>query len=140
MMDVINSFAWVGANLLIAYIAVVVILFVLMYYVFFDPKATTAGSMIFRFMLSLFGVVSLVFVGIFVDPSVGRSWLAFPGDTTFWRPLLRFGIYAYMSYTITTLAVSLVMRKWFPHKVKKKSDLALVKPRHDTRDIPIIEQ
>lgn len=140
MLDVINSIAWIGANVLIAYIALLVVLFVLMYYIFFDPTATTAGRMIFRFMVSIVGVIGLVFVGIFVDPSAGRAWFEFPGDAAPWRPIFRLVIYAYVAFTITSLAVSLILRKWFPHKVKKKSDLALVKPRHDTSDIPIIGQ
>jgi hypothetical protein len=140
MLDVINTIAWVGANILIAYIATAVVLFVVMYYVFFDPKATTAGRMIFRFMLSLVGVTGLVFIGIFIDPAGSRSPFSTPHDVEVWRPLLRLTIYGYVAFTITTLAIALIMRKWFPHKVKKSSDLALVKPRHDTEEIPIIKQ
>jgi len=138
-MDVINAFAWIGANVLIAYIALIVLLFVFMYYIFFDPSATTAGKMIFRFMLSLVGVIGLVFIGIFIDPSRAHGPFQHPTDVEAWRPILRFIIYLYVAFTITALAVSLVMRKWFPHKVKKKSDLKLVKPRHDTSPIDIIE-
>lgn len=140
-MDVINTIAWVGANLLVAYIALLVILFVVMYYIFFDPKATTAGKMIFRFMLSLVGVIALIFIGTFIDPSSGNGPLGGPSETVdWWRPVVRFVVYAYVAFTITSLATALVLRKWFPDKVKKKSDLALVKPRTDTMEIPIIRQ
>lgn len=142
MTDVLNVTQWVfwvGANLLIAYIALLILLFVLMYQIFFDPKATTAGKMIFRFMLSLVGIIGLVFIGIFIDPAPSRGALTSPSDVEWWRPILRFSVYAYVAYSITMLAVALVMRKWFPHKVKKKADLELVKPRHDTTDIPIVK-
>lgn len=139
MLDVINTIAWVGANLFIAYIAILVIAFVVMYYIFFDPRATTAGKMIFRFMLSLVGVIGLVFIGIFIDPAADRSAFEYNGDAEWWRPILRFGVYGYVAFTITSLAAALVLRKWWPHKVKKKADLALVKPRHDTSDIPTIK-
>lgn len=140
-MDVFNTITWVGANLFIAYIAIVVILFVIMYYIFFDPKATTAGKMIFRFMMSLVGVILLVFIGVFIDPSAGNTPLGGPSaNVEWWRPALRFVVYGYVAWTITSLAGALVLRKWFPEKVKKKVDLDLVKPRHDTTDIPIVEK
>lgn len=140
MLDVINAIAWIGANILIAYIALVVVLFVFMYYIFFDPTATTAGKMIFRFMLSLVGVIGLVFIGIFIDPSHNRNPVGAPApDVDFWRPIVRFVVYAYVAFTITALAVALILRKWYPHRVKKRADLNLVKPRHDTNPIQIIE-
>lgn len=141
MLDVLNNITWIGANLFIAYIALVVILFVIMYYIFFDPKATTAGKMIFRFMMSLVGVIVLVFIGIFIDPSAGNGPFGNPSaHVDWWRPALRFVIYGYVAWTITSLAIALILRKWFPEKVKKKVDLDLVKVRHDTTEIPIIEK
>lgn len=138
-MDVINAIAWIGANIIVAYIALVVVLFVVMYYIFFDPGATTAGKMIFRFMLSLVGVIGLVYIGIFIDPS-RQGPFQHAEDVAEWRPIIRLVVYAYVAFTITALAITLVMRKWFPQKVKKKQDLKLVKPRHDTSEIPIIEK
>lgn len=141
MLNAINAFAWIGANFFIVYIAVVVVLFVVMYYIFFDPGATTAGKMIFRFMLSLVGVIGLVFIGIFVDPAHGRSPTGIPeGDVELWRPILRFVVYGYVAVTITFLAIALILRKWFPHKIKTKSDLKLIQPRHDTGQIPIVKK
>ena len=139
MLDVINTIAWIGSNLVLAYIAIVVILFVIMYYVFFDPKATTAGKMIFKFMLSLVGILLLVYIGVFINPA-GEGPFSGPSEyVEEWRPVLRLVVYSYVAWTVTSLALALVLRKWFPHKVKKKADLNLVKPRHDTRDIPIVE-
>lgn len=140
MMDVIhfiNSIAWVGSNVLIAYIAVTVVAFVIGYFALYDPKATTGGKLIFRFMLSLVGVILLIFVSTFIDPSNNRNWLNYPGDVAWWRPLIRFAIYSYVAFTTSSLAVLLVIRKWFPQKVKKASDLNLVRPR-STGSIPII--
>lgn len=89
-------------------------------------------------MLSLVGVIILSFLGIFVDPSSDTDWWEYPFETVdAWRPVLRLVVYAFVAYSITTLAWLLVMRKWYPHKLKKASDLTLVKPRHTT-EIPII--
>ena len=141
MLDVINTIAWIGANILLAYIALVIVLFVIMYYIFFDPKATTAGKMIFRFMLSLVGIIGIVYIGVFINPSAGDGPFSGPPERVEdWRPVLRALVYGYVAWTITSLAAALVMRKWFPHKVKKKADLELVKPRHDTTDIPIVDK
>lgn len=137
-MDVVNSIAWVAANIMVAYIAIVVVLFVVMYYVFFDPRATTSGKMIFRFMLSLVGVIGLIFVSIFLDPPIDRGPFDLTEDVDWWRPVFRLVIYCYVAYSITTLAVALVLRKWFPNRVKKNADLDPVKPRNDTTEIPII--
>jgi hypothetical protein len=126
----VNTAAWVMANLLVAYIAVVLIVFVLGYYLLFDPKATTAGRFVFRFALSLIGVIGLVVISLFVDPSVGRKWFEYPGDILDWRPLGRLVIYAYVSYTITGLAVLLGYRKWRPEYLRVAPDVHdLVKPR-----------
>lgn len=138
LLEFINSFAWVGSNILIAYIAIVVVVFVVAYYVIYDPGATTGGKFIFRFMLSLVGVIGLVFVGTFIDPAQSREWFSYPGDVASWRPLIRFAIYAYVAFTTTSLAAVLFIRRWFPHLIKKASDLTLVKPRN-TSEIKTIK-
>jgi len=137
-MDVINSIAWVGANILVAYIAVALVIFVAGYWILFDPRATTAGRFIFRFMLSLVGVILLIFVGTYVDPTHNREWMTYPNDVMEWRPIARIVGYGYVAYTITSLAILLGLRKWKPHLLKKASDLTLVKPRHPTNGVPII--
>lgn len=135
----INTFLWVGSNLLLAYVAAIIVIFVIGYYVLFDPTATTGGKMIFRFMLSLVGIIALIVFGVFVDPATDRAWMSYPEDVDVYRPFLRFAVYSYVAFTITSLAVLLVVRKWKPEWVKKASDLNLVKPRH-TSEIPVIKE
>lgn len=140
MLDIlqsINEVAWVVGNLLIAYIAIGVIVFVISYFIFFDPRATTAGKLIFRFFVSLVGIVMLIFVGTYIDPAADRMWLVLPPDVDDWRPLLRVLIYGYVAYTVTSLAILLAIRKWRPAKVHSQRDLDIVKLRN-TSEIPII--
>jgi len=137
--DVINPIAWVTANILLAYIAFALIVFVVMYYALFDPRATTGGQLIFRFMLSLVGVIVLSFLGIFIDPAPDREWFTYPGDyVEWWRPILRLCIYGFVAFTITSLAVLLVRRKWFPHNLKMAPQ-PLVVVRHETSEIQVVE-
>lgn len=126
----INSFAWVFGNMLMAYSGIVLVGFLILYYILFDPSATTGGKLVFRFMLSLAGVIFLVFLGVFIDPGPDRQWYAYPENVEDWRPLLRLVIYGYVAFAITELSRLLILRKWFPGKVRKASDLELVKPRH----------
>lgn len=127
----VNAVAWVLSNVVLAYSSVALLVFVAGYYILFDPSATTGGKFIFRFMISLVGVMALVFIGVFVDPVAGRAWFTYPGDVALWRPVTRLIIYSYIAFTITSLAVLLVVRKWHPHKLVTARDL--VKPR-DERD------
>lgn len=138
-MDVVTSILLIGTSLLMLYVTLALIVFVVGYYIFFDPKATTAGRMLFRFMVSLTGVFVLTIVNSFVFPLVYNEARGPTIWSTLWF-LLSFAIIAYVAFTITTLFVSLVLRKWFPQRVKKRSDLNLLQPRHDTTDIPIIKQ
>jgi ABC-type transport system involved in cytochrome c biogenesis permease subunit len=139
VIDTINSIAWVLANLVLAYTALALVIFVIMYYALFDPRATTGGKLIFRFMLSLVGIVGLVFVGIFVDPSMDRGWGVYPADVEPWRPVLRLIIYGYVAFTITSLAALLVRRKWRPNSLKIAPAQDLVKVRHPTTEIPVVD-
>ena len=139
VVNAINTVAWVLGNVLLAYTAFALITFLLAYYTIFDPSATTGGRLIFRFMLSLAGVIVLVFIGIFVDPSPNLEWYVFPGESIeWWRPLMRLAVYSFVAYSISSLAWLLAVRKWWPHKVKKASDINLVKVRH-TSEIPVIK-
>lgn len=133
----INTFAWVAGNILIAYTSIAIAVFVIGYYVLFDPGATTAGKFIFRFMLSLVGIIVLVFIGTYVDPSPNREWSSLPDDVQLWRPMVRLLIYGYVAFTITSLAILLGVRKWSPSHVKSAQDRDLVELRH-TKDIQII--
>lgn len=127
----VNQFAWITSNILIAYIALVLIVFTVSYIVFFDPKATTAGKFIFRFAFSLIGIVGLSFIGIFIDPSPGRAVLEFPGDVLWWRPIIRLLGYGYVAFAITGLCVLLYNRKWHPERLRTSLDNQLVKTRHE---------
>ena len=137
--EVINPIAWVLSNVVLAYTAFVLVVFVIMYYALFDPKATTGGQLIFRFMVSLVGVVGLIFLGIFVDPAPDREWFIYPADyVDAWRPLVRFVVYGYVAFTATSLSVLLIKRKWFPHMLRIAPSQELVKPRHETSEIPVV--
>lgn len=130
MIELINSIAWIGSNVLVVYDAIVLVVFVICYYIFFDPGATTAGKMIFQFMLSLVGIVGLVALGIYIDPSEARVWYEYPDDIAPWRPIIRFAIWLYIAYTITSLSASLFLRKWQPHRVSKSSDVVILRLRN----------
>lgn len=135
--DVINPIAWIAANIVLVYTAIVLLVFVVLYYALFDPRATTGGKFIFRFMLSLIGVIGLVYVGIFIDPSSNMGWFSYPQGIEDWRPLARLIIYSYVAFTATSLSVLLIKRKWFPHKLKVAPTQELVKVRHETSEIPL---
>lgn len=135
----INTLAYVIANLLVIYISIGVVAFVIGYYVLFDPSATTAGKMIFRFFLSLVGIIGLVFIGTFINPVGDTSWDTLPLGIEPWRPILRLLIYGYVAFTITSLAVLLWLRKYRPNRIKSAPDRILVKVRHDTSELPIVK-
>jgi hypothetical protein len=142
MMDsitAINTFLWVIGNLTLGYIAFALIIFVIGYFILFNPKATTGGKLIYRFFLSLVGIVGLVFIGIFIDPVKDNGWRFLPQDIEWWRPLLRVSVYGFVAYTITSLAVLLGIRKWKPHLIKSKATRDLVKVRNDTTEIPVVK-
>lgn len=139
IIDVVNGVFWIAANALLAYSAAVLVAFLIGYFILFDPGATTAGKLIFRFMMSLVGVVLLSVIGVFIDPAPGRDWWNFPtGEVELWRPALRLAVYVGVAFTITGLAKLLIYRKWFPHRLKKASDIEIIKPRH-TAEIPIVK-
>lgn len=125
----LNTFVWVGSNILIAYSALLLIIFVIFYFVVFDPRATTAGKFIFRFIVSLVGVIALAFIGSFIDPIPGRLWFQYPGDVIWWRPVVRFGVYFYVAFSITALTILLGIRKWRPSWMRTALDRELVKTR-----------
>lgn len=130
---IVNTIAWVTSNILVAYIALVLFVFVIGYYVLFDPRATTAGKFIYRFSVSLIGVIGLVFISLFVDPSMGKEWFVFPEETAIWRPIVRLVSYAYVSYSVTALTILLVLRKWWPDRLRTSRDKDLVKIRFQNK-------
>ena len=138
VLNVLNPIFWTIGNLALAYTSIALIVYLIVYFVIFDPWATTGGKLIFQFMVSLASVMALVFIGVYVDPLTDRSWFDLSPDVEWWRPALRLFIYGFVAYSITSLAWLLVMRKWFPHKLKKASDIILVETRH-TNEIPIVK-
>ena len=129
-----NSVAWVLANGIVAYILFALIVFVIGYIILFDPSATTAGRFILRFVISLVGVMSLVFIGVFIDNKPNEDWLGFPGDTIWWRPAARLLVYGLVASTITSLVVLLMKYKWWPHKIKKSRTQEFVHIRKVDKD------
>ena len=136
----LNPTLWVIANLALIYIGVLLLAFTILYPTLFDPSATTGGKMIFRFALSLSLVVAVIVVGIFIDPRHDIPWYEYPGDTIWWRPPILLGAYLYVAYTISSLVRFLWKRKFQPQKIKRIPDKELVKPRHDTGEIPTIKE
>lgn len=136
----INPTFWVVANLTLIYIGVLMLAFTILYPTLFDPSATTGGKMIFRFSLSLTMVIAVIVAGIFIDPSHDLPWYEYPGDTIWWRPTIRLGAYLYVAYTITALVRFLWKRKFHPQMIKRAPDRELVKPRHDTGEVPTIKE
>lgn len=136
----INPTFWVAANLTLIYIGVLLLAFTILYPTLFDPSATTGGKMIFRFSLSLTMVVAVIVVGIFIDPRHDLPWYTYSGDTIWWRPTIRLGAYLYVAYTITSLVRFLWKRKFHPQTLNRAPDKELVKPRHDTAEVPTIKE
>ena len=140
ILEWINPISWAAANLALIYIGVLLLAFTILYPILFDPSATTGGTTIFRFALSLSLVVAVIVVGIFIDPRHDLPWYTYSGDTIWWRPVIRLAVYLYVAYTITSLVIFLWKRKFHPQKSKRSPDKDLVKPRHDTDEVPIIKE
>lgn len=133
-----NSVIWVISNVALAYSGIALVIFIVAYYLVFDHTATTGGKILFQFMLSLVGVMFLAFVGVFINPSPDRSWIDFdPNTVDAWRPILRLIVYGFVAYAISALITLLALRKWYPHRIRKASDILSIKVRH-TAEIPII--
>lgn len=140
ILEWINPTFWVVANLALIYIGVLLLAFTILYPILFDPSATTGGTIIFRFALSLSLVVAVIVVGIFVDPRHDLSWYEYAGDIIWWRPVIRLAVYLYVAYTITSLVIFLWKRKFHPEEIKRSPDKDLVRPRHDTDEVPTIKE
>lgn len=135
-----NAFFWVAGNIVVVIITIMTLIFTILYPILFNPNLTLAGKLVFRFALSLCGIILLVYVGTWVDPSHGREWSNFPGDIVPWRPFVRFLIYCFAAYTITSLTVFIIVRKWWPHRIKNTSARNLLTPRHETGPIDVIKE
>jgi len=134
--EFVNSLMMVTGRILVGYISFAIVVFVIAYYILFDPSTTTAGKFIFRFMLSLVGVILLSFVGTFIDPLASSYVRPIPPPDVFsWSTLLRIVVYGYVAFATTSLAVLLAAYRWWPDRIKTK--MSILEPRN-TKDIPII--
>lgn len=124
-----NTVFWTITNVLVAFTMVLLVVFVIIYYALFDPRATTAGRFVFRFMLALVGVIGLSVLGIIFDPAHGRYSAYVPIDELWWRPFVRMVIYGYVAYSVTALAILVVLRKWWPHKIHTAKTRELLETR-----------
>lgn len=127
----INAVLWVSSNVLVGYITLAVYVFIIGYYALFNPRATTAGRLLFNLLVSLAFVMTLVFIGVFIDNRPDEDWLSFRGDTLWWRPSLRIMGYGFLAYAVTALIVFLAKVKWFPHLLKTSRDKELIRLRHE---------
>lgn len=126
----INIIAWQVSNGLITYISIALVIFVVGYYVLFDPKATTVGRYLFRFVLSLVLVIGLSIVTLYFGPSSQNRVPGFePDDAFWWLQILRLIVFSYVAYTVTGLAFLLGIRKFRPDLIKTMADHVMVQPR-----------
>lgn len=130
----INAIFWVSSNALVGYITFATYIFLVAYYIMFNPRATTAGRLLFRLLFALGGVMTLVFIGVFIDNRPDEDWLTFPGDTIWWRPVLRIFGYAFLACAVTALIKFMITVKWFPHKLKTPRDKELIRLRNERND------
>lgn len=136
--EIMNTFFWVASNVLVGYIGALLLVFVVGYIAIFEPRATRGGKLILRFAVSILGIVFLVWLGIYIDPVPGRTWYIYDGTAADWRPAVRFVGYSFVAYTITSLAIFLFLRKFYPHKFKNASDRDFVKPRSESGERKVV--
>ena len=127
----INTIFWVSSNALVGYITIALYVFLVAYFVMFNPRKTTAGRLLFRLLFALGGVMTLVFVSVFIDNRPDEDWLTFPGDTLWWRPTLRIFGYLFLAYAVTALISFMVKVRWFPHRLKTPRDKELLRLRQE---------
>ncbi len=122
-----STVVWVLGNLVALGIFFSAGTFAVLYPLLFNIRVTTVGPHIWRAILSVAGFGVLAVLGLFVDGRV--NWWEMPTDVAWWRPLLRLAIYGLIAYSFTSLSVVLIMRRFWPHRLKTK-------PLVDALDIP----
>lgn len=136
ILEVLNPYFWTAANILVALILVVQIIFVVMYRKVFNPFLTTVGKYIFLFMLSLIIVIGLVFIGIFINPREGYIWWHYPGDIFVWRPIVRFLGFGFTAFAVSALTVVLWLRRYHPERLKiapETDEIIPIDPKGETQ-------
>lgn len=131
----INAVLWVSSNVLVGYITFAVWVFLVGYFALFNPRQTTAGKLLFNLLLSLGFVMTLVFIGVFIDNRPDEDWLSFRGDMLWWKPTIRIIGYGFLAFAVTRLIAFLIVVKWFPELLRTPRDKELIKLRHE-RNIP----
>lgn len=127
---VVNQILWVAGNVVGLLIFVSALIFSVAYPLLFKFRETTAGPKIWQAILSTAGFGLLAFLGIFVDGRV-PAW-ELPMDVAWWRPLVRLIVYGFIGYSYGSLVWLLVVRRWFPKKIKTApAGLLDVAPRHE---------
>lgn len=109
---------WVLGNLVALGIFFSAAVFAVLYPILYNIRVTTVGPHIWRAILSVAGFGFLVVIGLFVDSRV--DWWQMPEDVAWWRPLLRLVIYGLIAYSFTSLSVVLIVRRFWPHRLKTR--------------------
>lgn len=119
----VNPVFWIFSNVLVAYISVVLLVFVVFYgtqfYWWKKPHIdrvtgartwtrNSSGVSIFTFVTSLLGVIALVAISLFINPR--QPWYEYPPDVFVWRPVLRAAVYLAVAIASTNLLVVAVKR------------------------------
>lgn len=105
----LNDFLWGLSNLLVAYFCVVLLAFTIFYVGFFKWWIRPAGVSVALDRTAFVLVLSLVFIGIFVDPQ--RGWWEAPDDVLWWRPWYRVLVYSAVAAS-TTFQFVVAFRRW----------------------------
>lgn len=119
-MTAINPVLWVLSNMLLAISFAGSFIFAVLYTVLGNPTATTAGIRIRRAFFSIAGLGLLSFLGIFIDGQV--PWTQMPETVGLWRPVVRFAVYAFVSYSVVSLIHLVIARRFFPERLRTAPD------------------
>lgn len=112
----INTVFWVAANYAGLVVFIASGLFTILYIIFWNPRVTTAGWLIWSAFLAitLFGLNQVL--GVWVD---GRtSVYELPTDVAWWRPVVRLIAMGVVAYTFARLVTFVVVRRFWPDRVK----------------------
>lgn len=127
-LSILNDVLWVAGNIVGLLIFFAATAFSILYWVWFDPRLTTAGRLIHQAILSVAGFGLLTVLGIFINGAT--DWFDRPGYVEWWRPFVRFAIYALIAYTFSRLVRLLYLRKFHPERIKTApNEATLVRPR-----------
>lgn len=116
---ILNDVLWNIGNGIIVLIFIAALLFTIIYPILFNPRLTTGGWLIWQAIASVAGIGFLIIIGLYFDPH----------DDAVWRPLLRVFVYGLVAYTFGRLVVFLIIRRFWPNRVrhrKPKADAYMV--------------